>query len=209
MNTTYSQTRSSLAREPAGIVPLQTSGPTDAEIVVGSVRSPDQFTLLFERHWADLHRFCASRAGSAGEDVAAETFRVAFDGRRRYDPRFPSAKPWLFGIASNLLREHFRSAEREGEKQTRSAAMTGRPGQEGQLCGLERRLLGAELAAALQELPAADRDALLLRAWGDLDYEQIAWALDVPLGTVRSRIHRARQRVRGYLKTTDIPSGGN
>jgi RNA polymerase sigma-70 factor (ECF subfamily) len=206
MNTTYSQTRASFAPEPT---PRRTVEPTDAEIVVASVRSADQFTVLFERHWADLQRFCASRAGSTGEDIAAETFRVAFDRRRRYDPSYPSAKPWLFGIASNLLREHFRSAEREEQKQTRSAAMSAPIGQEEQLCGLERRLLGPELAAALQELPAADRDALLLLAWADLDYEQIAWALDVPLGTVRSRIHRARQRVRGYLNTTDDPSGDN
>ncbi|MGH2888285.1 MAG: sigma factor-like helix-turn-helix DNA-binding protein, partial [Solirubrobacteraceae bacterium] len=55
-------------------------------------------------------------------------------------------------------------------------------------------------ADALQGLPAADRDALLLLAWADLDYQQISRALDIPLGTVRSRIHRARQRVRDYLE---------
>jgi RNA polymerase sigma factor (sigma-70 family) len=69
--------------------------------------------------------------------------------------------------------------------------------------GLERELLGAHLAAALEGIPAADRDALLLLAWADLDYEQIATALDIPLGTVRSRIHRARQRVREYLETAE------
>jgi DNA-directed RNA polymerase specialized sigma24 family protein len=68
---------------------------------------------------------------------------------------------------------------------------------------LERRLLGPHLAAALQGIAAGDRDALLLLAWADLDYEQIAAALQVPLGTVRSRIHRARQRVREYLDASE------
>ncbi|MCL2420130.1 MAG: RNA polymerase sigma factor SigE, partial [Conexibacteraceae bacterium] len=58
---------------------------------------------------------------------------------------------------------------------------------------------------ALQGIPAADRDALLLLAWADLDYEQIAQALDIPVGTVRSRIHRARSRVRGYLEAHAAP----
>jgi RNA polymerase sigma-70 factor (ECF subfamily) len=60
----------------------------------------------------------------------------------------------------------------------------------------------AELAEALKDLPTVDRDALLLLAWADLDYDQIARALGVPIGTVRSRIHRARQRVRAHLDTT-------
>lgn len=174
--------------------------PTDAEIVTASVREPDAFTRLFERHWEALFRFCQSRAGAAGEDIAAEAFRVAFDRRGRYDSRYGDARPWLFGIANNLLRDHFRSARREEQKLTRSAsldvlAQSDEPGE------LERQMLGPQMAGALQGLPAADRDALLLLAWADLDYEQISQALGVPLGTVRSRIHRARQRVRDYLDT--------
>jgi DNA-directed RNA polymerase specialized sigma24 family protein len=64
---------------------------------------------------------------------------------------------------------------------------------------LERQLLGPGLAAALGELAAADRDALLLLAWAELEYLEIAQALDVPVGTVRSRINWARSRVRAYL----------
>lgn len=179
------------------------NSPTDAELVASSMREPDAFTQLFERHWEALFRFCQSRAGSAGEDIAAEAFRVAFDRRRRYDSRYGDARPWLFGIATNLLRDHFRSARREEHKLTRSAALD-RPAQDSaEISDLERQLLGPQLAGALQGLPAADRDALLLLAWADLDYEQISQALDVPLGTVRSRIHRARQRVRDHLDKYD------
>lgn len=175
------------------------NSPTDAELVASSMREPEAFTRLFERHWEALFRFCQSRAGSAGEDIAAETFRVAFDRRRRYDGRYTDARPWLFGIATNLLRDHFRSARREERKLARSATLDMPGHSDAELNELERQLLGPQLSEALQGLPAADRDALLLLAWADLDYEQIAQALDVPLGTVRSRIHRARQRVREYL----------
>ncbi|MGH2858577.1 MAG: RNA polymerase sigma factor [Solirubrobacteraceae bacterium] len=174
---------------------------SDAELVGASVRDPDAFTELFARHWDGLYRFCLNRAGSAGEDVAAEAFRVAFDRRRRYDVRYHDARPWLFGIATNLLREHFRTAGREESKRSRAAALETLTQADGELGGLERQLLGPHLAAALRDLPAADRDALLLLAWADLNYEQIAQALDIPPGTVGSRVHRARQRVREYLQT--------
>jgi RNA polymerase sigma factor (sigma-70 family) len=179
------------------------NSPTDAELVTSSVRDPEAFTQLFERHWQAIFRYCQSRAGSAGEDIAAEAFRVAFDRRGRYDTGYGDARPWLFGIASNLLRDHFRTARREEHKLTRSAALDALEQTADETGKLERQLLGPELADALQGLPAADRDALLLLAWADLDYEQIAQALGVPLGTVRSRIHRARQRVRDYLETTE------
>ena len=200
MDNTYSPSgvaaRLRLSRESARF-----NSPTDAELVASSLREPDAFTQLFERHWQALFRFCQSRAGAVGEDIAAETFRVAFDRRRRYDASYSDARPWLFGIATNLLRDHFRTARREQQKLTRSATLDAVAQNGEQLNELEAQLLGPDLADALQGLPATDRDALLLLAWADLDYEQISQALQVPLGTVRSRIHRARQRVREYLNS--------
>jgi RNA polymerase sigma factor (sigma-70 family) len=178
---------------------------SDAELLTASIRDPDAFTELFQRHWDGLYRFCLHRAGAAGEDIAAEAFRVAFDRRVRYDTRYADARPWLFGIAANVLREHFRSARREEHKRARSAALSAASGGETDLGELERQLLGPDLAAALQDIPAGDRDALLLLAWADLDYEQIGQALDIPIGTVRSRIHRARRRLRAYLDSGDGP----
>jgi RNA polymerase sigma factor (sigma-70 family) len=183
--------------------PQRAPTPSDAELVGASARDPDAFTELFARHWDSLYRFCLNRAGSAGEDIAAEAFRVAFDRRKRYDPSYSDARPWLFGIATNLLRDHFRTVRSEERKLGRSAALNGPSRTDADPDGLERQLLGRHLASALEGIPAADRDALLLLAWADLDYEQIAAALDIPIGTVRSRIHRARQRVRAYLETSD------
>jgi RNA polymerase sigma-70 factor, ECF subfamily len=201
MDTTYSQSRPRLMPQAALRDAAPPGGLTDAEIIAGSLRNPNRFEALFERHWTDLRRFCASRAGAAGEDIAADVFRTAFDRRHRYDPRFPDAKPWLFGIATNQLRDHFRAAAREEDKRSRSAALAARPDAGEAMSGLERQLLGPRLASALSEIPAVERDALLLLAWADLDYLEIAHALGVPIGTVRSRIHRARQRLQTHLNT--------
>lgn len=205
MDNTYSYSYSgapaalALTRHP----PRRAASLSDAELIAASRRDPDAFSELFERHWDGLHRFCTSRAGAAGEDIAAEAFRVAFDRRNRYDARHSDARPWLFGIATNLVRDHFRAARRQEVKLERSAALDTLSQSDTDLNGLERQLLGPDLAAALKDIPAADRDALLLMAWADLDYEQIAQALGIPLGTVRSRIHRARQRVREHLQANE------
>ena len=142
--------------------------------------------------------------GDAGEDIAAETFRVAFDRRRRFDRRHEEAGPWLFGIATNLLREHFRRAERGRRAGERMRADTPAEVAEDALGRVEAERLGPQLAHALGSLTAADRDTLLLYAWGGLDYREIARALDVPIGTVRSRIHRARARVQSFLAHEEL-----
>jgi RNA polymerase sigma factor (sigma-70 family) len=178
------------------------SGQTDAILIERSLRDPQEFGAVFDRHWASLHAYCTSRAGASGEDIAAEAFRLAFDRRRRYDRRLEDARPWLYGIATNLLRHHFRSTQR-GERAGRRAyalaelEINVQPPE-----GLEARQLGPRLTEALSALGEIDREALLLLAWAELDYKEIARALDVPVGTVRSRIHRARARVREHIVLT-------
>ena len=171
------------------------SGRCDRALIAESLHHPAVFAELFERHWPALHAFCTSRTGAVGEDLAAETFRRAFDARARYDLRYEDARPWLYGIATNLIRHHFRTVQRRGRAEGRSAARD-TPAPEELAGSLERHQLGAALTEALGELPAADRDALLLFAWAELDYSEVARAMRVPVGTVRSRLHRARSRVR-------------
>jgi len=172
---------------------------TDAALIARSLAHPRAFANVFDRHWRAIHAFCTSRAGAAGEDLAAEAFRIAFDERARFDLRCDDARPWLYGIATNLLRRHFRGAERARRAIPLTPAGRGEDPADDALGRIEAERLGPQLAAALAELTADERDALLLVAWAGLGYEEIALALGVPIGTVRSRIHRARTRVRAHL----------
>ena len=171
---------------------------SDGSLIAASLTDAAAFAAVFDRHWQAIHRWCVSRAGPAGEDLAAETFRVAFDERARFDPRYDDARPWLYGIATNVLRHFFRSAARRGEPPiSRDFDFT-----EDALGRVEARALGPELAAALRSVASIDRDALLLHVWADLTYPEIARATGIPVGTVRSRIHRARTRLRAHLDRT-------
>lgn len=175
---------------------------TDAVLIERSMREPHQFASVFDRHWPALHAYCTSRAGAAGEDIAADSFRLAFDRRDRYDRRVENARPWLYGIATNLLRHHFRSAQRRDRAGRRALALVELDTVEQPLDRLEAQQLGPRLAAALESLTPVDREALLLLAWAELDYREIAAALGIPLGTVRSRIHRARAQLRTHVLLT-------
>jgi len=117
---------------------------SDAELIVLSLHEPVAFAAVFDRHWPAIHAFCTSRAGDAGEDLAAEAFRIAFDRRTEYDPRYLSARPWLYGVATNALREHFRRAERADRAARRTYALADRTVSE-PLGSLEAARLGPRL----------------------------------------------------------------
>jgi RNA polymerase sigma factor (sigma-70 family) len=173
-------------------------GESDAEAIAASLSDPRRFEAVFDRHYHAVRRYLQRRCGlDAGEELAAETFLVGFDHRESFDGRSPSARPWLMGIATNLLRHHHR-AER-----TRLLAYARLP-LEPVRTDLDEDALAAALAAplvarAVAELEPRDRDPLLLMAFGELSYEEIAEALRIPVGTVRSRIHRARRFLRERL----------
>jgi len=172
---------------------------TDAAVIRHSLATPPDFTLVFDRHFDAVHGYAQRRVGpDLAEEIAAETFARAFDRRRRYDFRHADARPWLLGIATNILRRHWRS-ERRRLDAYRRAASEGRPHE-------LPAALGQEIVDALDSLPGRERDALLLLAWGDLTYEEIAVALDVPVGTVRSRLARARRRMRDVLGSPSQPN---
>jgi RNA polymerase sigma-70 factor (ECF subfamily) len=162
---------------------------TDAQAIGASLADPEVFAVLFDRHFDAIHGYAQRRVGpDLADEIAAETFTRAFDRRRRYDAAREDARPWLLGIAANLLRRHWRSERRRLDAYARSTRRD-----HGELSDP----LAAELAAALKDLPRREREPLLLFAWADLSYDEIAVALGLPLGTVRSRISRARARLRG------------
>ena len=164
-------------------------GMTDAQAIGESLADPEAFAVLFDRHFDAIHGYVQRRVGpDLADEIAAETFTRAFDRRRRYDTSREDARPWLLGIAANLLRRHWRSERRRLDAYARS-----RDRGHAELSAP----IAAELAQALKSLPRREREPLLLFAWADLSYEEIAVALGLPLGTVRSRISRARARLCG------------
>jgi RNA polymerase sigma-70 factor (ECF subfamily) len=170
---------------------------TDSEIIRDSRARPREFGELFDRHAASVHRYAASRVGeSIADDVMSETFLVAFEKRAAFDHSRESANPWLLGIATNLLHRHHRAEARLLRATERAAFRleTGTVVDPDEL---------RDVAAALATMPAADRDALLLFAWADLSYDDIAAAMRVPVGTVRSRLNRARRTLRAKTGLTE------
>jgi RNA polymerase sigma-70 factor (ECF subfamily) len=181
---------------------------SDGSVIERSWETPDTFAVIFDRYADDIHRYIARRLGSdTADDLMAETFVIAFQRRRRYDLAHAHARPWLYGIATNLIGRHRREEARRLRALSRMAAMP--PGQQdgGPEHTVTEKLdaggTHGALAGALAELPARYRDVLFVIAWGDLDYEEAAQALGVPVGTVRSRLHRARTRLRRALGGPD------
>jgi RNA polymerase sigma factor (sigma-70 family) len=164
---------------------------TDAEALQASRSDPHAFVPVFERHFDAVHRYLRRRVpAELADDLVAETFLRAFQHRGRYRAERGAARPWLFGIATNLVRRHYRREERELRALARSAVtQTSHEPVEDE----------AWLAEALAALPRGERDVLLLYAWAELSYEEISVALGVRIGTVRSRLHRARARLRELL----------
>jgi RNA polymerase sigma-70 factor, ECF subfamily len=172
---------------------------SDASVIQRSLRHPEAFGEVFDRHWEAVHRYCRSRAGGDGEGLAAETFRLAFDRRAGYDSGRADALPWLLGLATNLIRNHLRRLSRGERAARRLDAGPAADHADAAIDRAEAELLGPALSEALDGIRAGERDILLLLAWNDLSYEEVAQALDIPVGTVRSRISRARLRLRARL----------
>lgn len=162
---------------------------------------PPAFAEIYARHADEVHRYLRRRLGSdVADDLTADTFVAAFGARSRFDPTVESARPWLFGIASNLAAKHRRREVRGLRAYARTGvdpvATTWADAADARVSA---QAMNRELAAALAELSPGDRDVLLLVAWAELSYVEVAAALSIPVGTVRSRLNRARRQVRTAL----------
>jgi RNA polymerase sigma-70 factor (ECF subfamily) len=175
----------------------------DGTLMRAAQTDPAPFGTLFDRHFAAVHRFCERRVGrSMAEDLAGETFRRAFEARHSYDLGRPNALPWLYRIALNLVRDALRAraAEDRAYSRLRALAGAGWPCEDDQAARrVEARSDLALLARLLLAEPEQDVDALFLHVWEGLSYLDVATALGVPVGTVRSRLSRLRHRLEERL----------
>lgn len=156
------------------------------------------FDDVFAAEFEPLHGYIARRLGiSAGDDLTAETFAIAYRRWGDLDPSRP-VRPWIYGIASNLIKHHWR-------KERRMLRAYGRTGvdpvlaEEDMSARIDAQSVGPSLAAALADLRREEREVLLLHAWAELSDAEVADALSLPLGTVKSRLSRAGEHMRNRL----------
>ena len=178
----------------------------DNEVIERSTVEPAAFAMLYDRHATTVFRYVAQRLGDhVADDVMSETFLVAFERRSTFDTAVSDARPWLLGIATRLMRKHARVEAVAWKGMSAEMAAQLAPDfieRAGSRIDAER--LARRLAKALRRLSDVDRDTLLLYAWGDLDYASIADAMQVPVGTVRSRLNRARRQLRRAAGTHTV-----
>jgi RNA polymerase sigma factor (sigma-70 family) len=175
---------------------------TDAQQIEASLTNPDAFASLFDRHAGALHRYISKRVRRPdAEDLVGEAFAVAFRSRRTYGLSRPDARPWLFGIATNLVRHHWRSEGRRLRRERAAAAMVddyGDPSEEA-VSNVFFQAHAEPIARALGQLDDVYLDVLLLVAGPGFSYEEVSVALGIPVGTVRSRLSRGRRQLRELL----------
>jgi RNA polymerase sigma factor (sigma-70 family) len=169
---------------------------TDADVIVASRTEPAVFAEIYDRHAGAIVRYLVRRVGGDGEELLGEVFRIAFERRASFDRSRPDAAPWLYGIAANLVAKHRRAAGRRARALARLDHDRPDDGVERVVAIVDADRRWPGVAAMVRRLPPGEREALLLFAWEDQSYEQIAVALGIPVGTVRSRLNRARRRLR-------------
>jgi RNA polymerase sigma factor (sigma-70 family) len=185
-------------RERVYVEPFHVVARDDAESIRRSLDEPDRFSAIFEQYVVEISRFMRRRVPSAAvDDLVAETFIAAFKARGGYDQGRPFALPWLYGIATNIIRHYFRDASRRHQLELKLDRIE--EPTDGGMGEADARFESDRLRALLMQIDGKSRDSLMLFACEGLSYEDVAQALGVPLGTVRSRIHRARGQLRELL----------
>lgn len=169
-----------------------------------------EFVRLFDAHAADIHRYLARRVGSdQAHDLVSETFLVAFRERHSYSAD-GGARAWLFGIATNLVRRHARQQTRMLRATARMPHDDAQAGHDARVADrLDAQAIARRIAPAIAELSDGDRDVLFLTFWAELTTVEIAEALAIPVGTVRSRLHRVRRLLRTQAAADHLPREEN
>ena len=177
-------------------------GDDDAALLTRSAREPAAFEPLVERHSTALHGYLARRAPAAADDLLSEVWLRAFAGRSGFDPARGTVRGWLFGVARHVLAAHWQGAQAAGPPGPEPVAD---PWQ-----AVDQRLDAAAVAPlirrTLEQLPQVERELLLLVIWEQLTPAEAAAVVGVPQGTARSRLHRARSRLRDALDRPSLTS---
>lgn len=160
-----------------------------------------RFEQLYLDCEAKLFRYLARRVGpTLAEDLTAEAFTIAWQRFADYDPSRAAFSTWVFGIAINLLRRHTRTEIYQLGTFSRTGSDPAQPSDESAIVNrLAADAFWPKVAAELADMDDVDRDVLTLYAWAEMSYGAIAETLGIPIGTVRSRISRARDRLVGRV----------
>jgi RNA polymerase sigma factor (sigma-70 family) len=169
-----------------------------------------RFGVLFERHARSVYNHCFRRTASwaDAEELTSAVFVEAWRRRRDLRPMGESALPWLLGVANNLLRNHRRSQRRYRTALARLPGPGPQPDPSDDIAGRiadEHKM--RRVLALVERLPERDQEILALCAWSELTYQEAATVLDVPVGTVRSRLARARARLAELVDAAERADG--
>jgi RNA polymerase sigma-70 factor (ECF subfamily) len=174
---------------------MQVMDGMDAEVIKASWSDPSRFGVVFERHYRAVFAYVVRTVGyQDGPDVTAEVFEQAFRSRRRYDTSYPSARGWLLGIAAHLVAGYHRNRGRRRLAPVEDPVVDFAD-------EVTNRVDAARSSVgdAMRVLRPFEREVVSLFVFGGLSYQEVADSLGVPVGTVRSRLSRAKRKLRNSL----------
>lgn len=178
--------------------PVRLGAATDAQVwQVATGDEPEAFGVIFDRHADAVHRYCARRTGSAdvADDLVSIVFLEAWRKRAEVILQKDSALPWLLGVARHTLSHRARTRLRHQRAMDRLPKNFVPDHADGVVARLDAQQRLSEVERAFAALGAADQDVIALCVWQGLEYAGAALTLGVPVGTVRSRLSRARARL--------------
>jgi RNA polymerase sigma factor (sigma-70 family) len=186
--------------------------PTDAELWRRAVKGePNAFGILFERHARAVYNYLFRRTAdwSLAEDLTSAVFLEAWRLRGQVQLERGLALPWLLGVATNVLRNRRRAQWRYRAALERLPREHVEDFAEGVHTRVDDERRMRAVLCALAKVPKREQDVFALCAWAELSYGEASVALGIPVGTVRSRLSRARARIRELADPDGHERGGS
>ena len=176
---------------------------SDSDVIAASLNDPNRFGEIYDRYSRRVFGYVVRRVPREdAADLTGEVFLRAFRFRHKFDLERSVALPWLLGIATNVIGEHLRKRTRRIRIGLRPDTLTNPPIDDIATDRADAAKAWPALETALRRLKPRDRSVLILFAIEDLSYQEISEALHVPVGTVRSRLHRARRQAGELLSAS-------